>query len=58
MDSGAAANAILKGVARNRAIIVFPGHARVLWALYRASPTLIISLAKQTARGFRRLRKS
>jgi NAD(P)-dependent dehydrogenase (short-subunit alcohol dehydrogenase family) len=31
---------VLAGVARNRAFIVSPRHARVAWAVYRASPEL------------------
>jgi NAD(P)-dependent dehydrogenase (short-subunit alcohol dehydrogenase family) len=33
---------VLAGVARNRAIIVAPHHARRAWALYRMSPNLLL----------------
>jgi NAD(P)-dependent dehydrogenase (short-subunit alcohol dehydrogenase family) len=53
MDVTRAAHAILRGVARNRAIIVFPFHARLLWWLYRLSPTLLSPLARRTVHAFR-----
>jgi len=37
----ALANDVLAGVARNRAIIVAPGHARLAWRLYRLAPQLV-----------------
>lgn len=40
LDAGVLARAILKGVARNRAIIVRPSFIRPFWWLYRASPAL------------------
>ena len=41
MDAGKAGLAILKGTARNEAIIVFPAQARLLWYLYRIRPALL-----------------
>lgn len=46
----ALAGAVLRGVSRNKAIIVFTPFARVMWALYRLSPTLTIALAARAAR--------
>ncbi len=34
---------VLDGVARNRALIVTPGHARRAWAAYRVSPQLLVT---------------
>ena len=48
-----AAQRILAGVARNRAIIVFPWVARVLWWLYRFSPRLLFPLGRRMVRQFR-----
>jgi len=42
---------VLDGVARNRAIIVTPFHARRAWALYRASPGLLIDRGASRMRG-------
>jgi NAD(P)-dependent dehydrogenase (short-subunit alcohol dehydrogenase family) len=53
MDVTRAARAILRGVARNRAIIIFPFHARLLWWLYRLSPKLLGPLARRTVHTFR-----
>jgi len=49
-----AARVILEGVARNRAIIVFPLHARILWGLNRIHPGILDFFGRQ---GFRALRK-
>ena len=42
-----AAQLILDGVARNRAIIVFPRTARILWWLYRLSPNLVLLIGRK-----------
>jgi NAD(P)-dependent dehydrogenase (short-subunit alcohol dehydrogenase family) len=46
----ALAVAVLRGVARNKAIVVFTPFARVMWALNRLSPALAIALAARAAR--------
>ncbi|MDX1660776.1 MAG: SDR family oxidoreductase, partial [Gemmatimonadota bacterium] len=43
-SASAFASKALDGVARNRAIVIFPARYRVLWWLYRASPTLALRL--------------
>ena len=58
MDPSKAAKAILRGVARNRAIIVCPGHVRVLWWCYRLWPPLFTPLFRGSLREFRKLRMS
>jgi NAD(P)-dependent dehydrogenase (short-subunit alcohol dehydrogenase family) len=46
---------VLAGVARNRAVIVTPRHARVAWRTYRLSPRLVMDLApRHMARRMRR----
>jgi NAD(P)-dependent dehydrogenase (short-subunit alcohol dehydrogenase family) len=35
---------VLEGVARNRAVIVTPGHARLAWWAYRLAPRLVLDL--------------
>lgn len=57
MDAKEAARCILRGVERNQSVIVFPFHARLLWWLYRISPSLILPLVKKAVRDFRTLRK-
>lgn len=53
MAADAAARRILAGVARNRALLVFPWHARLLWWLSRASPALLQPLGRWMAARFR-----
>lgn len=48
-----AAREILDGVARRKAIIVFPWVARALWLLYRLSPGLLFPLGRKLVRQFR-----
>lgn len=50
----AAARAVLRGVERNRAVIVFPFYARLLWWLTRLSPSIAVAVNRDTARAFRR----
>jgi short-subunit dehydrogenase len=58
MDAEQAAEKILRGVERNRAIIVFPFYARFLWWLYRLHPGLIAPVARKMVQDFRRARSS
>ena len=51
-----AAKAILRGVARNREIIVFPLFARVAWWCYRACPAIFNPLIRHVVNRFRALR--
>lgn len=56
MDTTQAARVILRGVARNQEIIVFPFYARLLWWLYRLHPALLAPLARKTVKDFRAIR--
>jgi NAD(P)-dependent dehydrogenase (short-subunit alcohol dehydrogenase family) len=56
MDTSRAAREILRGVERNRAVIVFPGYARLVWRLYRLNASLLGFLGAKAVRDFRRLR--
>ena len=56
MDAAQAAQLILRGVARDEAIIVFPGNARIAWWLYRINPKLLNRLQIKMIRNFRNLR--
>ncbi len=56
MDARSAARKILRGVERNRAIIVFPFYARLLWWLARINPSLLSPLSRKTVNDFRRTR--
>ncbi|HEX6898868.1 MAG TPA: SDR family oxidoreductase [Thermoanaerobaculia bacterium] len=49
-----AARAVLRGVERNKAVIVFPFYARLLWWLTRLSPSIAVAVNKDTARAFRK----
>jgi short-subunit dehydrogenase len=56
MDATKAARAILHGVGRNQAIIVFPFHARFLWWLDRRVPALSGFMGRKGIKDFRALR--
>jgi NAD(P)-dependent dehydrogenase (short-subunit alcohol dehydrogenase family) len=56
MDVNKAGKAILKGIARNRAMIVFPFHARLAWWLMRLCPALFDQIGRLQIRSFRKLR--
>ena len=56
MDPNGAARVILAGVERNRAMIVFPMHARTLWRLSRIHGALITPVMNKAVRRFRRSR--
>lgn len=56
MEPGDAARAILRGVARNRAIIVCPWHGRLLWWCQRHFPWLLTPLWRMTVNEWRTLR--
>lgn len=49
-----AAKKILDGVARNRAVIVFPFYARLMHWMARFTPGLLNALHRKTVRAFRR----
>jgi len=51
-----AAHHILRGVARNRAIIVFPFYARFTWWLHRINQSLTMPLARKLIKDFRAIR--
>jgi len=56
VDSAAAT--ILKGVRRNRAVIVFPRRARWLWRFYRWLPFLFAPTNRRTMKNFRAPRRN
>ena len=56
MDQNKAGTAILKGIARNRAMIVFPFHARVAWWLMRLCPALFDRIGRLQIKAFRKNR--
>jgi hypothetical protein len=53
MDVQDAARRILKGVARNKALVVFPFSAWLLWWVYRLSPSLLAPVARVMAERYR-----
>lgn len=56
MDAEKAARSILRGIVRNRAIIIFPFHARFLWWLNRLHPAICALLNRKRVKDFRVLR--
>ncbi len=56
IEAPEAARAILRGVVRNEAVIVFPGYARTIWLLYRLLPSLIAPVQLRMMREFRAVR--
>ena len=53
MGAKQAARVILRGVSRNKAIIIFPFHARLVWWLYRLQPALLTRYNRKIVRDFR-----
>ncbi len=56
MPADAAARSILRGVERNRGVIVFPRSARWIWRLSRIDPALLRSFSRRMIRGMRERR--
>lgn len=56
IDPAEAGRAILRGVRRNDAFIVFPLHAQALWRMHRLSPGSLNPLLIRKVREFRALR--
>jgi NAD(P)-dependent dehydrogenase (short-subunit alcohol dehydrogenase family) len=56
MEANDAARVILKGVARNQKIIIFPFYARLFWYLYRIHPFLASPLVGGLIKQFRALK--
>lgn len=56
VDPADAARVILRGVAKNRAIIIFPFPARFLWWLYRLHPSLSVLFENMLIREIRAVR--
>ena len=57
MDVDKAALAVLKGVSRNQALIVFPFHARLSWRLNRLHPSILNGIGRLQIKNFRKFRK-
>lgn len=53
-----AAAAILRGIERNQAIIIFPGYARFIWVLHRLCARWLNPLHRKGIRDLRKLRLS
>lgn len=51
-----AAKIILRGVEKNKSIVIFPFYARFIWWLYRISPYLFQVAFKKVIRDFRKIR--
>jgi NAD(P)-dependent dehydrogenase (short-subunit alcohol dehydrogenase family) len=57
MDATKCARIVLRGVARNRAIITVTAFARLAWWLYRFQPALLTPIVGKMAREYRVLRE-
>lgn len=53
IEADRAAEIILRGVGRNKAIIIFPFYARLFWWLSRIHPGLLSPLVRKTMKDFR-----
>jgi NAD(P)-dependent dehydrogenase (short-subunit alcohol dehydrogenase family) len=58
MPARDAALAILRGIERNQAVIVFPWSARLLWRLTRFTPWLLVPFGRQMIARLRGVRRS
>ncbi len=56
VEAKRAAQLILKGVRKNKAVIVFPFGARIIWWLYRLHPVFLAPIHRKMMADFRRLR--
>jgi NAD(P)-dependent dehydrogenase (short-subunit alcohol dehydrogenase family) len=56
MDPAKAAKVILRGVERNKSIIIFPFYARLTWWLYRLNPDCFHFVFRKMMRDFRKIR--
>jgi short-subunit dehydrogenase len=57
VEAKEAARIILRGVRRNKAMVVFPGYAKFFWFLSRISARLIAPLDRKTVKDFRATRR-
>ncbi|HBL31798.1 MAG TPA: hypothetical protein DD490_33665, partial [Acidobacteria bacterium] len=57
MDLDVAVDKILRGVARNKELVVFPFYARLLWWLARFAPWLTVPVHRKTIRDLRKIRQ-
>ncbi|MBW2144882.1 MAG: SDR family oxidoreductase [Deltaproteobacteria bacterium] len=55
-DVNKAGKAILKGVARNKEMIIFPFHARFAWWMSRLFPAIFRVIGRLQVKGFRKMR--
>ena len=54
VDVGVAARKVLRGMEKNKPMIVFPFYAKLLWWLTRLNPEIPVRVNRKTARAFRR----
>ncbi|HET9210045.1 MAG TPA: SDR family oxidoreductase [Thermoanaerobaculia bacterium] len=54
VDVGVAARKVLRGVEKNKPMIVFPFYARLLWWLTRLNPENAVRVNRKTAQAFRK----
>jgi short-subunit dehydrogenase len=54
MDANEAARKMLKGVAKNKGVIIVPGKAKIFWWLFRLFPKLFDFIGKEGTKKFRK----
>jgi short-subunit dehydrogenase len=54
MDANEAARKMLKGVAKNKGVIIVPGKAKIFWWLFRLFPGLFDFIGKEGTKKFRK----
>ncbi len=57
MTTQKAARKILKGVACNESLVVFPFHAKIFWVINRLFPVFFIKMSAIYVKKFRKVRK-
>jgi predicted DCC family thiol-disulfide oxidoreductase YuxK len=58
MEPERAAGVILRGVVKNKAVILFPSVPKLVWLLYSVLPGLYRFISRRMFRKFRALRKT
>jgi len=56
MDANEAARKMLKGVAKNKGVIIVPSKARIFWWFYRLFPKVFDFIGKEGTKAFRKVR--
>ncbi len=58
MDTNKAARKMLKGVAKNKGVIIVPSNARILWWIFRLNPGMFGKMGRFGVKAFRKHRNA